>query len=269
MMNYVTIESFFSNIKSKYRDCTLQIEDCKIYFEDNYRRLKFKKRLGVSLYAWCLFLLAFSPTSNPVYPNATIRAIVKYAIIILIIFACFWLLAFLLQPFIKVYNVIDYKNGCLTIELWLMGFRLLTLDKIEKSDFCLITNNVIPVTYNPAGSKIKSDQGLPVRIDKRTDLYFENEVLLFHQNGKFIHLWLGYSVESYSNCIELIDFISDMWGIRKLTCESDSRFEISYSNNEYYLEKKRITYNDSEKNDALFIILLIVAFIILFSLGIK
>ena len=265
MMDYVTIESFFSNIKSKYRECALRIEDSKIYFEDNFRRIKLEKFLGVSLYFWSLVCFAFDPKKLSVSRNAIIRAIGHYVFIIILVFSCFWLLSFLLKPFVKVYNVIDYKNGCLTIELWLMGVRLMTLDKFENKDFCLIMNNVIPVSYNPSGSRINNVKGVPLVIDKRTDLYFLNEVLLLHQNGKFIHLWLGYSVESYSNCIELVDFISNMWKIRKLTCESNSRFEINY-NNKFYIDKKTITFADGDNYDTLFVIALIVAFIIVFLL---
>ncbi len=34
MIDYVTIENFFRNIKIKYLECDLKIKDGKIYFED-------------------------------------------------------------------------------------------------------------------------------------------------------------------------------------------------------------------------------------------
>ena len=102
MMDYVTIESFFSNIKSKYRECALRIEDSKIYFEDNFRRIKLEKFLGVSLYFWSLVCFAFDPKKLSVSRNAIIRAIGHYVFIIILVFSCFWLLSFLLKPFVKV-----------------------------------------------------------------------------------------------------------------------------------------------------------------------
>lgn len=245
-MDYVTIDNFFRNINSRYRECILRIEDSKVYFEDKYRKLKSVEMLLVSSLICTLVCIpvciAFNPRKRAIYPNETLKAIAQYVFIIYLIFMGIWFLFFSLQLLIKYYNVIDYKNGCLNTELWLMDFKLSTLDKFGNKDFFLVMNNVIPESFNPAGKSSDSVQGVPVVVDKKTDLFFKNEVLLLAQNGKIIHLWLGYSVESYSNCIELVDFISDMWNIRKLTCESNRRFEISY-NKEYDIKKKIISYD--------------------------
>ena len=67
----------------------------------------------------------------------------------------------------------------------------------------------------------------------------------------------------------LVDFISEMWNIKKLICESDQRFNITYKD-EYDIEKTPISSSDGGAHNIVFYVIITIAALGLgFILGIR
>ena len=262
MVDYATTDNFFRNLNSRYPECCLTINDGKVYFEDRFRAWETAALVGKLYYILTLILLAFDPSRRVLATNLTARFIGEKLLILYIVFCIFMFIYLFSLAFLKIYNVIDYKNGSLLTEVWLFGQRSFNLGEDSRSNIFLILNNVIPRLINPAGKGRNSINGVPVLIDRRTNMYHDNEVVVLLKDGRLIHLWLGSTTDSYNCCINMVDFLADMWNLRKLTCESDKKFDINFDK-EYDIEKKSLTLEDGGSKTLLFFFVLFIAAFVL------
>ncbi len=139
---------------------------------------------------------------------------------------------------LKIYNVLDYRNNTIRKEIYIFGLKILKLDEISMNNMFAVTNNVIAKSYPPY-KNVYFINDVPIEVDKITGLYLQNEVLFLAKDGTVIHLWLGSTIESYDNCIEIVDFISETWSLRKITCGKRNMFVIRFKD-KYDIEKKML-----------------------------
>ena len=239
-MDLQYIQENFNKINKKYKECNFQFKENLLYFENTFRTRAFGVIISKIYVVLCFICLAFNPKNGPVYPNAFLKTIGDSTFIL---FLCFSLLLFiflLLSTFIKVNNVIDLSNNCLSIEIWILKKRVYSLFKIDKEKILIIGNKVVPLLLNPAG-KQDNIKGVPVEVNEQTNMFLENGVYLLLKDGKTIDLWSGFTTESYNNVLEIIENIADLWNLKKINCNNTDKISITYrSENDYFIEFKPI-----------------------------